>query len=284
MKERLVRQLEKLEQDSSAFQKRRDELKRRGDRLSVSRWEHKIKACQNRTKEVKKRTHVLTQQIEEIRRQSEVAIENFRKGYQALIDDEDRKVTEIEVTRDSAVETREKEIEWVKSANSFILNQIEKLIERKRLRADQLKEMAIPWRSQRLTLVGIPLYLVRYETEEKFRHSVYPPVKAMDSGGIKRKIQRAIWGFSLDSRIKLLLRSRSKTLEKMFDAVFVKGTERDSTLEKKLRELGSYNNMLKSPNFSSELAKGLEELKNEGWINTEEEIAVLKAYAQPPSE
>jgi len=284
MKERLVRQLEKHEQDKSVFQKRRDELRRKGDRFGVARWEHKIRTCQNKIEEAKKRVHGLAQQIEQIQKKSEVAVENFRKGYQALIDDENRKVTEIEASRDSAVETREKETEWLKSANSFIVNQIEKLLERKRLRADQLKKMAIPWKSQRLTLVGVPLYLVRYETEKKFRHAVYPPVNAMDSGGIKRKIQRAIWGFSLDSRIKLLLRSRSKSLEKMFDAVLVKGMERDSVLEKQVRELGSYNDMATSPNFNEELIKGLEELRNEDWINPEEQNAILKMYTQTRSE
>jgi len=283
-RERLVRQLEKLEQDEDLFQKRRDALKRRGDRLGVSRWENKMRTCQDKTKEVKKRIRVVTQQIEQVRKQSEVAIENFRKGYQALIDDENRKISELEVSRDSAVETLEKESEWMSSANSFILNQVEKLLERKRLHADQLKKMAIPWKSQRLTLVGVPFYLVRYETEEKSRHTAYPPVNAMDSGGIKRKIQRAIWGFSLDSRIRLLLHSRSKALEKMFDTVLVKGMERDTVLERKVRELGSYNDLVKKQNFTEELTKGLEELRNEGWINTEEENAILKAYTQPRSE
>ena len=284
MKERLVRQLEKLEQDGSDFQKRLDELKRKGDKFRASRWENKIRRGQSKGGEVKKKVQVLTQQIEQIQRQSEVAVEDLRKGYHALIDDENRKVTEIEVSRDSAVETRDKEGEWLRSANSFILNQIEKLLERKGLHADQLKKMAIPGKPRRLTLVGIPFYLVRYETEKKFRHIVYPPVNAMYSGGIKRKIQRAIWGFSLESRIKLLLRSRSKSLEKMLDAVLVKGMTRDLVLERKVRELSSHNDMIESPNFNKKLIKGLEELKNEGWINSEEENAILKTYAQPHSQ
>jgi len=281
MRERLVRQLEKLEQDKSVFQKRRDELKRRGDKFGVTRWEHKTRMCQNKTKEVEKKVRVLTQQVEQIRKQSDVAVENFRKGYQALIDDENRKVTEIEASRDSAIETLEKESEWLRSANSFILSQIEKLLERKRQRADQLKKMTISWKSQRLTLIAIPLYLARYETEEKFRHTVYPPVNVMESGGIKTKIRRVIWGFSLDARIKLLLRPRSKALEKMFDAALVKAMERDDSLEKKIGELGSYNDVVKSPSLTQELTKGLEDLKSEGWINPEEENAILKAYTQP---
>jgi len=284
IRERLVRQLEKQEQDKSDFQKRRSELKRKGDEFRVSRWEHKIRTCENKAGELKKRITILTKQIEQIQKQSEAAVENFRKGYQVLIDDENRKVTEIEASRDSAVETREKEIEWLKSANSFIESQIEKLSERKRQRADQLKKMTIPWKSQRLSMIGVPFYLVRYEIEGKFRHAVYPPANAMDSGGIKRKIQRAILGFSLDSRIKLLLSSRSKSLERMFDAVLVRGMERDSVLEKNVRELGSHNDIVKSPNFKEELTKGLEELKSEGWINSEEQNALLRTYAQPHAE
>jgi len=282
-RERLGRQLEKLEEDKGVFQRRRDEAKHRGDRFGVSRWEHKITTCQNKSTEAKKRMRVLTRQIEQIRRQSDAAVENFRKGYQALIDDENRKVTEIEVSRDSAVATLDKESEWLKSADSFILAQIEKLLELKRLHADALKKMTILWKQQRLTLVGVPLYLARYETEKRSRSWVYPPVNVMDSGGIKRKIQRAIWGFSLDARIKLLLRLRSKALEKMFDTVLVKALEKDNVLERKVVELGSHHDVVKSPNFHEELTDGLEELKNEGWINSEEESAILKTYAQPRS-
>lgn len=284
MKEGLVRQLEKHEADKSDFQRRRDELKRKGDRVRVPRWEYKIRRCQAKITEVSKRIDVLTGHIEEIQRQSEVAIENFRKSYQALIDDENRKISELELSRNSAIETREKESEWLRSANSFILNQIDSLLERKRQHTDQLKKMAIPWKSRRLILVNLPFYLVRYETEKKSRYTVYPPVNAMSAGGIKRKIQRAIWGFSLDSRIKLLLSSRSKSLGKMLDAVLVKGMKRDNVLERKMLELASHHDIVKSPIFDKKLKKGLEALKDEGWIDSEEQRTILKMYTQPLSE
>ncbi len=120
--------------------------------------------------------------------------------------------------------------------------------------------------------------MFRYETETKSRYHVHPPAVAMGYEGIIRKIQKVIWSFSLESRIKLLLHLRSKALEEMFTSRFAEKMRNDKALLEVVHRIGSLNNLLNTQNFGEALAKGMEELKVEGWITQEEKDTILKVY------
>ncbi|UCE15580.1 MAG: hypothetical protein JSV12_06815, partial [Candidatus Bathyarchaeota archaeon] len=157
-------------------------------------------------------------------------------------------------------------------------NLIEQLVEQKKLHASQLKEKTILWEPEGVTLINVPFYVFGYENGEKSRYHVHSPVVAMGYEGIIRKIQKTIWSFSLESRIKLLLRSRSRSLVEMFTSIFAERLREDETLERVMYELGSSNNLLDAQDFGEALARGMKELKAEGWISQDEKDTLLKAY------
>ncbi len=196
-----------------------------------------------------------------------------------MIARERKRISDLETLRDSQIEMAKKEAEELVSEASSITNLIEQLIEQKKLHASQLKEITIPWRPEGVTLINMPFYVFRYETEEKSRYHVHPPVVAMGYEGIIRRIQKTIWSFSLESRIKLLLRPGSRAFEELFTSIFAEPVQEDETLGKAIYEMGSSNNLLNVQDFGEALARGVEELKVEGWINREEGDAILKAYA-----
>jgi hypothetical protein len=147
------------------------------------------------------------------------------------------------------------------------------------LHAEELKSLTIPWQPEQVILLGVPFYLVGYKTEGKYLYSVYPPLRAMSSEGIIKKIEKALLTFSLESRINLLSQPRSKALSKMLSITLEEKMKTDRTFEEKLRELGASNNLLADPKFKEALNVGLEELKTEGWIKPEEGSILLKTYA-----
>ncbi len=120
--------------------------------------------------------------------------------------------------------------------------------------------------------------MVRYEAGEKARYAVFSPAVAMDFKGILRKLQKAIHRFSLQSRIKLLLRSKSTSHDEMLRIVLLDKIRKDNALEEVVCELGVSNNILHNSDLKENLTKGIEELKREGWINREEKEALLKLY------
>ena len=277
-KEKHEQKLEKLERDKRVYQKRKQLRKRKGNEAGVVYWEHKIKTCKNKISETKGKFKVLSQFIENTRKQSELGIKKLNDSYQGMIAKERKKVSDVENLRDSQIKMTQKEIEDLTSETAAITNLIGQLIEQKRLHASQLKELTIPWRPETATLINVPFYVFRYETEAKSRYHVHPPAVVMGYEGIIRKIQKVIWSFSLESRIKLLLHPRSKALEEMFTSKLAEKIRKDKALLEIVYKVGSLNNQLNIQNFGEALAKGMKELKVEGWIAQEEKDTILKTY------
>lgn len=275
------RKLRRIKRSKREFERKRDARKRKSDKPGESYWNSEVKRCKTKMSEIRERIQVLSRRIELARKQKEVTIKKLNKNYQARIDRERRRIADLEASRDYEIATKRKEIEELRSEASTVLNLVERLIERKKLNASRLKEVTIPWKPEGVTLICVPLYLVQYVTEGKSRSHSYAPMIAMGYEGIMKRIRKAFWSFSLEYRIKLLLRPRSRALKRMLNSVLVEKTREDKALKEVLQGLGCSNNLLSIPNFIEVLAKGMEELKGEGWINPEEEDAILNAYAPP---
>lgn len=277
-KRKYERELERLERNLIEYKKRLKMSKRRGDDISASKWEHRIQVYQNKLSKAKRKLRSVSEAIEQIQKQGELEIQKVKTDYQLLIENERRKISDLEVSRDLEVESRKSQIEEMKTDASLIIDHIRRLIDLKRSEASKIKEATIPHRIEEITLLCLPFYLVRYEIKEKTRYVTFPPAVATDFKGIIKKLQKAIHRFSLQSRIRLLLHSRSTALEKMLEKVLLEKIRSDNTLKKAVYELGISNNILHSSSLKENLTNGLEELRNEGWISREEKEALLKTY------
>jgi len=278
-KERRQRELDKLELKRTEYRGKLHVRKGRHDKIGVTRWEQSLRTCENRIFEIRQTIHNLSEYIEKTRRQNQEDINMLKYDYQALIDIERKKITDIKASQESVTKAKENENEKLQFLTSNIGDLIEQLREQKRLHATELKSLTIPWQTEQVTLLGVPFYLVAYKTETKFFYDVYPPLRAMSPEGIVKKIEKALLSFSLESRIKLLLQPKSKTLSKMLNITIEEKIKADRPFEEKLRELGSSNNLLADPNFKEALNDGLKELKTEGWVKPEEGSILMKTYA-----
>jgi hypothetical protein len=256
-----------------------DVRKGRHDKVGVTRWEQSLRICENRIFEVKQAIHNLSKYIEKIRMQNQEDTNKLKYDHQASIDIERKKIIDIKVSQESVTKAKETENEKLRLLTSHIVGLIKQLREQKSLHAAELKSLTIPWQPEQVTLLGVPFYLIGYTTGGKYLYSVYPPLRAMSSEGIVKKIEKVLLGFSLESRINLLSQPRSKALSKMLSITLEERMKIDRTFEEKLRELGSSNNLLADPNFKEALNGGLKELKTEGWVKPEEGSILMKTYA-----
>jgi hypothetical protein len=278
-KEKRQRELEKLELKRVEYRGKLDVRRSRHDKVGVTRWKQSIRIYDNRIFKVKQAIHNLSEYIENIRMQNQEDTNKLKYDYQASIDIERKKIIDIKISQESVTKAKEIENEKLRLLTSHIVGLIEQLKEQKSLHAAELKSLTIPWQPQQVTLLGVPFYLVGYKTGGKYLYSVYPPLRAMSSEGIVKKIEKALLSFSLESRINLLSQPRSKALSKMLSITLEEKMKTDRTFEEKLRELGASSNLLADPNFKEALNDGLEELKTEGWIKPEEGSILIKTYA-----
>ncbi len=278
-RDRCQRELQKLERKMDNYQQRLDARRRKGDKKGVSRWDNRIKKCKREMSDLEKGTHTLSQLIESTRREHDTKTEGLKENYQTLIYQEKKKITDLENSRDSQTATKQEEVKELDSLTSPIIDAIQRLTEQKALQASELEGLRVPWKLETITLVYIPLYLVRYEIEAKSRYEIFPPAIAKDYKGILKRIQRALWSFSLESRINLLLSPRSKSFEDMFTSIIPRKIKESQDLEKVIDEMGYPNSLLETPNLKEKMVKGMEELEAEGWISPEEKNLVLDKCA-----
>jgi hypothetical protein len=278
-KEKHQRELERLELKRAEYKGKMDVRKGRHDKLGVTRWEQRLRTCENRIFKIKQAIHNLSVHIEKIRRKNQENINEVKYDYQASIDIERKKIIDIRVLQESVAKAKETENEKLGLWTSHIVGLIEQLREQDSLKAEELMSLTIPWQPEQAILLGVPFYLVGYKTGGKHLYSIYPPLRAMSSEGIIKKIEKALLTFSLEYRIHLLSQPRSKALSKMLCITLEEKMKTDRTFEEKLRELGASNNLLANPKFKEALKFGLEELKTEGWIKSEEGSTVMKTCA-----
>jgi DNA repair exonuclease SbcCD ATPase subunit len=279
-KEKIERELRKLELKRVEYRKRREIRKRRGDKVGVARWKYRLEVCGNKISEIRSRLQVVSSLLDRVYKEREDAIEKLNDDYQALIDGENKRVQQVEVRRDHANQAKKLEIDDLHADTLTIINLIKQLIEQKQQHASNLRAVTIPWKIKQTTMVYLPFYFAQYKSKQKSRYQVYSPAVAMEHRGILTKIQKALKTHSLESRITLLLHCLSGALDKMLSSTFILKIGEDKALGAKLQSMGYSNNLLDMPKFKEKLRKGIEELQKEGWIKSEEKDMVLNTYAQ----
>jgi hypothetical protein len=275
-KARRERELQKLELSKADLVKKREARERRHDKVGEAHWEHRIRANENKADEVKARIRALAAFIEKTSRQSEEDIEKIRQGYRWLIDQETRKITDIEAQRDEAVGVKHREIEALKLVARKIGEEIGELGIRKREEAEELRRLSVIQQFDDVTLLCLPFYLAGYQTENKTRFQVFPPVKVLSSEGVMATIRKKLGDFRAVSRASLFLQTRSKSMNRMLNLVQEK-MESDKAFSGVLVEAAVSSNIMLKDGFKETLSKGVAELKAEGWITSKEEDFV-KAY------
>ncbi len=276
-RERRERELQKLVLNEADFVRKREARKRRHDKIGEARWEHRIRANKDRISAVKARTQAIAESIEKARVQNEAEIEKLRQGYQWSIDQERRRIIDIELQRDKAVEVKQKEIETLKLGTGQIASQLKELTVGKEKEAEELRTLAISYQFDDVTLLCLPLYLACYQTEETTQFHIFPPVKVRSLEGVLGAIQRKLGGIRTVHKVKLFMQPRSKALSKMLDFAIKEKAKSDKTFEDNLREAAGSSNTLLKDNFKETLTRGMADLKAEGWI-TQKEEDLIKAY------
>ena len=279
-KENLQTQLELLMKEKTEFEERKQLAKLRKDEERVKRWKFSLKEREKRIAELTKKIRKLQEQIDHANKENEKILKQTNEAYQAQINAENGKLPSLEASRDAKIAEIQENIRRMRSEVDEIKRQIGRLLEEENVFAVRLKEVAISWKLEATVLLYLPFYVVDYLSESKERYEFYAPVMASSPEGIVKAIKRKFWGFSLDARIGVLLRQRSKALDKMFSSTLDKRLNTDRELHNLMREKMQQNNLLSTPGFKETLAKGLNSLIAEEWVKPEEQDMVLQISAK----
>ncbi len=278
--EKRQRELEKLEIERAEIRGRLDSGSKRRSKTGVTRWEHRLRICERKISAAREAVQELSEHLERTRRRNEAEVNNLKYDYQALIDLERKKITDIKVKQEALIRAKRDEIKQLQLSTRGIVDLMGALKEQKNVHAGELKRLTIPWQQEQTSFLCVPFYLVRYKSGNKYSHRLFPPLRAMGPEGIVKRIKKALLSFSLRARLKLLLQPRSKSLGRMLGLLVEEKMRTDSDFKDMMGRLGASNDLLLNSELREVLTKGLTELRAEGWIKPEEETAVMKIYVQ----
>jgi hypothetical protein len=274
------KKLEALEQEKSSFEEKKNLAKLRKDEASMKSWKLRVNEREKRISELKKKIRKLQQHMDRTEKDKQKTLKQTNETYQAQIDAETAKISNLEAERDSKIMEIQENTEQMRVQTVAISRQVQQLIEEKRDFATELKGVVASRKLDGALLLYLPFYVVDYLAESKQHHEFYAPVFASSPEGILLKIKKKLWGFSLEARVGILLRQRSKALEKMFSSGLGRRMEEDHELRNRLREKSEQNNILSLSGFKETLAKGMEKLVEEEWVKPEEKDMILQTFAK----
>lgn len=277
-KKKWEQELTRLSQDRSEYDKRRELRERMKDEVGKARWSARLREVKNQISTIKGKIKTLSRLVARANEETETTLRDIHATYQKRMDLEKKRLGDLERLRNSETEEKKRAMEELQNDARVIEDNIERLIDLKREHALMLKRATMQWKAESLTLVHLPMYLVQYETEKGQRIAIHAPKVLGTPDSLLMKIRKTLKRHSLRSRMRALLKSRSKAIEIVLKD-FEEQLNRDEDLRQILSQVSAANNRFASPDFKANLRTGIGELEAEEWVTPEEREAILSAYA-----
>ncbi|MEM2321477.1 MAG: hypothetical protein QXS79_06340 [Candidatus Bathyarchaeia archaeon] len=231
----------------------------------------KVDLYLSRIEELAKRTKDLQRAIEEIETEKNNRIRSIERKYDALIMDEKNRIEVLRESRDADISRINRDIEKIKEAYSVIKGNIIRIIDEKERSINVIKERLLPIKVDETVIIGIPFYMIMYEGRKKSRLDFYPPVKLSEAAD--KILER-----DLEQRIIHLLTPLKETWSVVI-SVLTENWDKDPYLSSEVKRIINGENILLSKNFMENLRHGLNRLKENKWLNSHEERAIINFYS-----
>jgi hypothetical protein len=253
--------------------------KRKYPKRSTTRIDNRNSLLKVKNEQLNSEIHRILGLLEKARIDGQQQLAQIEGKFQNLAAKETEKLDILEHSRNIEISKKTDEIKCSENLSLKIKAQINNLITQKAKDARTLENMTIPLKADESLLIGIPFYLIQYRLREKIRTHIYPPMTAASYEGIIRKIQKAIFSFSLESRMQLLMTPRSKNLDEAFFSNLKKCLLRTVDLKTQIMGAAHSANLLIRPELKEHITKGLTELETEGWLSSEEKENIQSIVA-----
>jgi hypothetical protein len=253
--------------------------KRKYPKRSTTRIDNRISLSKEKIGQLNSEIHQILSLLEKARIDGQQQLVQIEGKFQNFAAKETEKLEILERSRNIEMSKKMDEIKCTEDLSLKIRAQINNLVTQKAKYAETLENMTIPLKANEPLLIGIPFYLIQYRLRGKIRTHIYPPMTAASYEGIIRKIQKAIFSFSLESRMQLLITPRSKNLDEAFFSNLKKCLLKNIDLKEQIIGAAHSANILIRPELKEHITKGLTELETEGWLSSEEKENIQSIVA-----
>ncbi|MEM3673739.1 MAG: hypothetical protein QW468_05930 [Candidatus Bathyarchaeia archaeon] len=288
---KLVKNFEKqllpLQKDKVKLEKEKGEALRKIERCNIEaktcaahkdsvgekKWKEKANETKKELSEIEKQIEEIEDKIKEIEENKSAETFRLRSEWENKIKEARKDLVELEASRDAKIQIYRQEIEKLEGLTASIIQQINNVTKIREADLVNLERLGIQQKTANSNLVYMPFYLVCYQAGMKKRYVVFPPMAA-NSIGFSAKIKSALG----KAKVKQLLTPRFKALTSLLEKLPM-SIEKDVALAREMHELGDRTDMLKANSTRKSIMKGLEKLREEGWLSEKEHEALSQKLA-----
>jgi hypothetical protein len=274
-RKKVLQKVNELKRSLDAVVTQKRIQKHKYPKRSTTRIDSRISIFHERITQVNSELHHISDLYEQLQENGRQELEQIKNRYLNLTAKEMEKLGILEQSRNLEMAGKRKDLKEIEDLSTKIGIQIDNLITRKGKDIETLEKMTLRLETNEPLSICIPYYFTQYRLQEKTRIELCPPMKAASYEGIMKRIQKAIFSFSLEARMQLLLSPRSSNLNDTIFANLQRCLSSDLTLKEQIMKDAAMANLLAQPNFREQIVKGLAELESEGWLNSKEKENIL---------
>lgn len=274
---------ERIERFSSSLREAVEARKRQKSRYpkrSTTRIDNRIAKYRNDTRMLREKISELEKMEANIRRETYERLKDVEKRHRIAIAEELGKLEILEEAMKLEISEKSELISRIDQLSSTIESQIRELIAEKSVEIENLERKAMQFELKETSLIGIPFYMIIFESPKRVRVEIYPPMVAKSYTSALQRIKRMFFSFSLESRMELLLNQRFPELDKEIFMNLKRRIGSSITFRAMIFETERSNNLLESSKFANSIAEGMGELEREGWIGREEGQKIMRMYVE----
>jgi hypothetical protein len=197
----------------------------------------------------------------------EKANETKKEARQPLLD--------LESSRDAQILLYKQEADKLEQQTKTILDQLGRTVKLRETSIENFDKLGVTPESElkEAVLFYVPFYVVCYQVESKKRYLILPPSEA-NTIGLSTKLKSALGR----AKIKQLLVPRFEVITSLMDTIQVLA-QQNAVFETEMREMSVRANILSTVSNREKIRKGLENLRQEGWISEKEHLSLNQKIA-----
>jgi len=279
-KNKLKEKVDRLNISLREALKTRKRQKSKYPKRSTTRIDNRIAKYRSEIRLLRGKIAELSKLEEKTRREARMSLKEAEEKYRALISEELEKIDILKESEKLEISEKSELRSRIDRDSSSIESLLRELISEKTKEIDNLESRAVPVEMEETSLLGIPFYLILFESPRRLRFEIYPPMVARSYTGTMQKIRRRFFSFTLESRMDLLLNPRFPEINREIFLNLEKKIKSNSTFKRVILEKARSNNLLKSSGFMKNVEEGLNELQEKGWVSLNERRSISEIYVK----
>jgi hypothetical protein len=238
----------------------------RDDSVGEQKWKEKSSETKKELSEIEDQLKQTEKALKDLEEQKSLEIFNLKSELETKIKEARQPLLELESSRDAQILIYKQEIENLEQQTKLITDHLGRTAKLRETSIANFAKLGVKQDPELkdIALFYVPFYVVCYQVESKKRYLILPPSEA-NAIGLSTKLKSALGR----AKIKQLLVRRFDVITSLMDTIQVLA-QQNAVFETEMREMGGRTNILTTDSMRERIQKGLEYIRNEGWLSEKE--------------